>query len=288
MSTTKGIVLAGGSGTRLYPLTASFSKQLQPVYDKPMIYYPLSTLMMAGIQEILIISTPTDTPTFRNLLGDGSRLGISLSYAVQPEPKGIAQAFTIGKEFIGNSSVCLILGDNLFYGKLDFLRAALANTTEATIFGYHVHDPERYGVVEIDSDGSIRSIEEKPATPRSNLAIPGIYVFPNDVAALSENLQPSSRGEIEITEVHNAYLREKRLQVVEIGRGIAWLDTGTPESLLDASTFIHAIEKRQGMKIGCLEEVALRKGFISLEQYKTVVAALPSSEYRAYCEKLLG
>ena len=285
--TTKGIILAGGSGTRLHPLTAAFSKQLQPVYDKPMIYYPLSTLMMAGIREVLIISTPQDTPIFERLLGDGSRFGISLSYAVQDQPRGIADAFRVGQAFIGTSPVCLILGDNVFYGKLDFLRNALMSNSGATIFGYPVTDPQRYGVVELDAAGSIVSIEEKPAEPRSNLAIPGLYVYSNDVVEIAASLTPGRRGELEITDVHREYMQRNKLHVQPLGRGIAWLDTGTPESLLDASTFIHAIEKRQGLKIGCLEEVALHQGFLSQDAFRECVRNLPHSDYRSYCESLV-
>ena len=285
--TTKGIILAGGSGTRLHPLTAAFSKQLQPVYDKPMIYYPLSTLMMAGIREVLIISTPQDTPIFERLLGDGSRFGISLSYAVQDQPRGIADAFRVGQAFIGTSPVCLILGDNVFYGKLDFLRNALTSNSGATIFGYPVTDPQRYGVVELDAAGRIVSIEEKPAEPRSNLAIPGLYVYSNDVVEIAASLTPGRRGELEITDVHREYMQRNNLHVQPLGRGIAWLDTGTPESLLDASTFIHAIEKRQGLKIGCLEEVALHQGFLSQDAFRECVRNLPHSDYRSYCESLV-
>lgn len=287
-STPVGIILAGGSGSRLYPMTAAFSKQLQPVYDKPMIYYPLSTLLMAGIREVLIISTPHDMPTFQRLLGDGSQWGISLSYAVQPEPKGIAQAFLVGEQFINGRPVCLILGDNLFYGKLDFLRAALTGPlSHATVFGYQVQDPERYGVVEMAADGSVISIEEKPLSPRSSMAIPGLYVYPPDVVEIARNLQPSDRGELEITDVHKVYLAQQRLSVIPIGRGIAWLDTGTPESLLEASTFIHAIEKRQGLKIACLEEVAWRMGFLSRDEFQRAVASLPNGDYRRYAASLL-
>ncbi|MBK6420131.1 MAG: glucose-1-phosphate thymidylyltransferase RfbA [Ignavibacteria bacterium] len=284
---TRGIILAGGSGTRLYPLTSAFSKQLQPVYDKPMIFYPLSTLMMAGIRDVLIISTPTDTPVFERLLGDGSRYGISITYAVQDQPRGIADAFRVGKEFVGGSPVCLILGDNIFYGKLDFLRKAIAANTGATIFGYRVSDPERYGVVEIGSVGQILSIEEKPMKPRSDLAIPGLYVYDSTVTDIAMSLTPGPRGELEITDVHRVYHEQNRLNVQQLGRGIAWLDTGTPESLLDASTFIHAIEKRQGLKIGCLEEVALHQGFLSPDEYRASVSLLPASSYRSYCESLL-
>jgi len=286
--TTKGIILAGGSGTRLHPMTAAFSKQLQPVYDKPMIYYPLSTLMMAGIRDVLIISTPLDTPVFEQVLGDGSRFGISLRYAVQDAPRGIAEAFLIGEDFIGSDNISLILGDNVFYGKMDFYRNALANNDGATVFGYPVNDPERYGVVEMDADGRVLSIEEKPAQPRSNLAIPGLYVYDSSVCSIAKGLTPSARGELEITGIHQAYLDAGRLKVEPIGRGIAWLDTGTPESLLDASTFIHAIEKRQGLKIGCLEEVALMQGFLSPEAFAQTVAQLPRSPYRQYCERLIA
>ena len=284
---TKGIILAGGSGTRLHPLTAAFSKQLQPVYDKPMIYYPLSTLMMAGIGDVLIISTPQDTPIFERLLGDGSRFGISLTYAVQDQPRGIADAFRVGQAFIGTSPVCLILGDNVFYGKLDFLRNALTSNTGATIFGYPVTDPQRYGGVELDDAGKIVSIEEKPAVPRSNLAIPGLYVYSNDVVEIAASLTPGRRGELEITDVHREFMQRNKLHVQPLGRGIAWLDTGTPESLLDASTFIHAIEKRQGLKIGCLEEVALHQGFLSQDAFRECVRNLPHSDYRSYCESLV-
>ncbi len=284
---SRGIVLAGGSGTRLYPLTSAFSKQLQPVYDKPMIYYPLSTLMMAGIRDILIISTPMDTPVFERMLGDGSRFGISISYAVQDQPRGIADAFRVGRAFVGTSPVTLILGDNIFYGKLDFLRTAIASNSGATIFGYPVHDPERYGVVEVDAEGKVLSIEEKPTNPRSNLAIPGLYVYDNSVVDIAASLTPGPRGELEITDVHRVYHERSALNVVHLGRGIAWLDTGTPESLLDASTFIHAIEKRQGLKIGCLEEVALHRGFLTPEAYRESVARIPASPYRTYCESLL-
>ena len=283
---TRGIILAGGSGTRLYPLTAAFSKQLQPVYDKPMIFYPLSTLMMAGIRDVLIISTPTDTPVFKKLLGDGQRYGITISYAVQDEPRGIADAFRVAKDFIGGSPVCLILGDNIFYGKLNFLRDAIKANTGATIFGYQVQDPQRYGVVEIDAQGNVVSIEEKPTSPRSSLAIPGLYIYNSEVVEIAASLAPGARGELEITDVHRVYHKLRTLEVQMLGRGIAWLDTGTPESLLDASTFIHAIEKRQGLKIGCLEEVALHQGFLTSDEYRASVALLPSSSYKNYCESL--
>ena len=249
MKPTKGIVLAGGSGSRLYPLSTICSKQLQPIYDKPLIYYPLATLMLGGIRDILLITTPHDMPLFQKLLGDGSQWGISLKYAIQTAPRGLAEAFIIGEEFINNNQVCLILGDNVFYGKLDFLRNALEKNIGGTIFGYQVTDPERYGVVEFGENGEVLSIEEKPKLPKSQYAIPGLYVFSSDVVNIAKNVQPSPRGELEITDIHNAYLQQNTLQVEIMGRGIAWLDTGTPESLLEAGTFIHAIEKRQGMKI---------------------------------------
>ncbi len=284
---TKGIILAGGSGTRLYPMTAVFSKQLQPVYDKPMIYYPLATLMLAGIREILIISTPVDTPNIERLLGDGRKWGISIQYIVQPAPKGIAEAFTYGAEFIGDGQVCLILGDNLFYGKLDFLRRALDNNKGGTIFAYSVTDPERYGVVELGENDKILSIEEKPKNPKSHYAIPGLYVFSNEVIEIARNLKPGPRGELEITDVQSKYLENSNLRVERMGRGIAWLDTGTPESLLEASQFIHAIEKRQGMKIACVEEIALHEGYITKDEYMAVVDQLPKSSYKEYCLRVL-
>lgn len=284
---TKGIVLAGGSGTRLYPMTSVFSKQLQPIYDKPMIYYPLATLMLAGIRDILIISTPSDTPNIERLLGDGARWGISIQYRVQQEPRGIAEAFLVGADFINGDQVCLILGDNLFYGKLDFLRAAIESNKGATIFAYRVTDPERYGVVELDENDTILSIEEKPRSPKSNLAIPGLYVFSGDVVSVAQGLTPSSRGELEITDVQNTYWRNNALSVQRMGRGIAWLDTGTPESLLEASQFIHAIEKRQGMKIACLEEIAVHEGYVSVEDGLKALEKLPRGPYRLYCENAI-
>ncbi len=280
---TKGIILAGGSGTRLYPVTSIFSKQLQCVYDKPMIYYPLSTLMLAGIRDILIISTPQDTPNFEKLLGDGSRWGLSLHYKVQERPAGIAESFIYGEEFIGHDQVCLILGDNIFYGKLDFLRHAIANNNGGTIFAYRVHDPRAYGVVEFGGDMSVISIEEKPELPKSNYAIPGIYVFTPDVVEIARRIEPSARGELEITAVQNEYLSCGRLRAELMGRGIAWLDTGTPESMMEAGMFIHAIEKRQGRKIACLEEIALNQRFIDREKYFEVVSSLPNCSYRDYC-----
>lgn len=284
--TTKGIILAGGSGSRLYPLTSICSKQLQPVYDKPLIYYPLATLMLAGIKDILIISTPNDTPLFEKLLGDGSQWGITLRYEVQSAPRGLAEAFIVGENFIAGNQVCLILGDNVFYGKLDFLRRAITYNVGGTIFGYRVNDPERYGVVEFGKNGDVLSIEEKPQNPKSHFAIPGLYVFSNDVVEIAKNVKPSPRGELEITDIHNAYLHRKELKVEIMGRGIAWLDTGTPESLLEASTFIHAIEKRQGMKIACLEEIAFIMKYITEEELYNHIQKLPKSSYREYCEKI--
>lgn len=284
----KGIILAGGSGTRLWPLTSLFSKQLQPVYDKPMIYYPLATLMLAGIRQILIISTPADTPNFRKLLGDGKALGIEIDYAVQDAPRGIADAFRIGADFIGSSHVCLILGDNLFYGKLDFLRRAIARCGVATIFGYNVTDPERYGVVEFDRDKKVLSIEEKPSHPKSSFAVPGLYVFPPEVVQIAAELQPSPRGELEITDVNNIFLQRGALHVELMGRGVAWLDTGTPKSLIEAGMFIYTVEERQGYKIACLEEIALSQGFIDRAGYDAVVASLPNSPYKEYCLRIVN
>ena len=279
---TKGIILAGGAGSRLYPLTLVASKQLQPIYDKPMIYYPLSTLMMAGINDILIISTPHDTPRFQALLGDGSRWGISLSYKVQPEPKGIAQAFLVGEEFIGDQGVCLILGDNIFYGKMELDRIVAGFTGGARIFGYYVNDPERYGVVEFDDSGRVIGIEEKPATPKTNYAVPGLYLYDNQVVDIAKKMKPSARGELEITDVNLEYLRRGQLSVEKLGRGIAWLDTGTHQSLLEASHFIGTLEARQGLKIACLEEIALRMGFIDCRKMAEVIEATPKSSYREY------
>jgi glucose-1-phosphate thymidylyltransferase len=283
----KGIVLAGGAGSRLYPLSKVVSKQLQPVYDKPMIYYPLSTLMMAGIDDILIISTPEDTPRFEDLLGDGSQWGIRLTYIVQPEPNGIAQAFLIGQEFLDNQPMCLILGDNLFYGKMGLNEIMSSFSGGARVFGYPVQDPERYGVVEFDTDGRVLSIEEKPTEPRSRYAIPGLYLFDGDVAAVAKRQKPSARGELEITSVIQDYLDRDTLHVERLGRGIAWLDTGTHQSLLEASQFIGALETRQGLKIACLEEVAYHQGFINRDQLTAVVAGLPRSSYTEYLEQIL-
>jgi glucose-1-phosphate thymidylyltransferase len=282
----KGIVLAGGAGSRLYPLTLVASKQLQPVYDKPMIYYPLATLMGAGIQNILIISTPQDTPRFEALLGDGNRWGIRLSYQVQPEPKGIAQAFLIGERFIDGDPVCLILGDNIFYGKMDLHKLMRDFTEGATIFGYYVNDPERYGVVEFDREGKAISIEEKPARPKSNYAVPGLYLYDRTITEITKGIKPSARGELEITDVNVEYLRRGKLHVVPLGRGIAWLDTGTHTSLLEASHFIGTLEARQGLKIACLEEIAYRMGFVDERKMRQVIDDTPKSSYRDYLERI--
>ena len=284
----KGIILAGGSGTRLYPCTVSTSKQLLPVYDKPMIYYPLSTMMLAGIKDILIISTPEDTPKFETILGDGKRLGMRFSYKVQETPGGIAQAFLVGESFIGNDKVCLILGDNIFYGHglPEVLRRAGGLTKGALVFGYWVNDPERYGVVEFDDDGAALSIEEKPPAPKSNYAVPGIYFYDSQVVKISKNLQPSARGELEITGVNAVYLKNKQLSVELLGRGIAWLDTGTPDSLLEAASFVATIERRQGLKIACIEEVAYRMGYIDGKKLQDLIEDLPKSTYKDYLETL--
>ncbi len=284
---TKGIVLAGGAGTRLYPLTLVASKQLQPVYDKPMIYYPISTLMRAGVNQILIISTPQDTPRFRDLLGDGSRFGVTFTYAVQPEPKGIAQAFLVGESFIGDDSISLILGDNIFYGKMELPRIFSEFNSGAKIFGYPVTDPERYGVVEFDREGKAIGIEEKPAKPKSNHAVPGLYLYDNKVVEITRQMKPSARGELEITDVNVEYLRRGELMVEKLERGIAWLDTGTHMSLLEASHFIGTLEARQGLKIACLEEVAYRKGFIDKAQMRQLIQETPNSSYRDYLEMIL-
>ena len=280
----KAIILAGGAGTRLYPLTRIACKQLLPVYDKPMIYYPLATLMLGGIRDVLFISTPKDLPKFRDLLGDGARLGMRFAYEEQPRPNGIAQAFVVGEKFIGDSSVCLILGDNIFYGKLDFFREALCMEKGACVFGYQVRDPERYGVVEFDSTGKVLSLEEKPAKPKSPFAVPGLYVYDNEVVQISRDLKPSARGEYEITDVNLEYLRRGQLHVKVLGRGMAWLDTGTQGSLLDASNYIAAIENRQGLKVACLEEIAFNQGFIDRAGLQANIDALPKSDYRAYLE----
>ena len=283
----KGIILAGGSGTRLHPLTLAISKQLMPIYDKPMIYYPLSVLMGAGIREILIISTPHDLPHFKNLLGNGERLGCRFVYAEQSEPNGLAQAFVIGESFIGNDNVALILGDNVFYGTgfHELLQENL-NPEGGVVYAYHVSDPERYGVVDFDEDMNVLSIEEKPKVPKSNFAVPGLYFYDNDVVEIAKNLKPSSRGEYEITDVNSEYLKRKRLKVSLLSRGIAWLDTGTFPSLMQAGQFVQVIEERQGLKIGCIEEVAFRNGYISKEQLRSIALPLVKSGYGSYLMKM--
>ena len=282
----KGIILAGGSGTRLYPITKGVSKQLLPVYDKPMIYYPLSVLMLAGIQEILIISTPEDLPNFEKLLGDGSEIGLQLSYKEQPSPDGLAQAFIIGEEFIGNDDVCLVLGDNIFYGYgfSGMLQNAIKNVSEgkSTVFGYYVNDPERYGVAEFDTKGNVISIEEKPTKPKSNFALVGLYFYTNDVVQIAKNIKPSHRGELEITSVNQEYLRQKKLKVELLGRGFAWLDTGTHDSLMEAGNFIETIEKRQGLKVACLEEIAFGMKYIDAKQVKKLAEPLKKNGYGQY------
>lgn len=286
----KGIILAGGSGTRLYPITKGISKQLLPIYDKPMIYYPLSVLMLAGIREILIISTPEDLPNFKKLLGDGKDLGVNFSFEEQGSPDGLAQAFIIGEEFIGNDDVCLILGDNIFYGQgfTGMLKKAVENSKNkrATVFGYYVNDPHRYGVVDFNSMGEVKSIEEKPKKPKSNYAVTGIYFYPNSVIEIAKSITPSDRGELEITSVNQVYLAKERLEVELMGRGFAWLDTGTHESFLDASNFVHTIEKRQGLKIACIEEIAFDKKYISREQLRELANPLRKNEYGKYLLKI--
>ena len=283
----KGIVLAGGSGTRLYPITKGISKQLIPIFDKPMIYYPVSVLMLAGIREILIISTPHDLPGFKRLLGDGSDIGVKFEYAEQPSPDGLAQAFIIGEKFIGNDSVCLVLGDNIFYGSgfSSLLRQSVENAEKhnlATVFGYYVNDPERYGVAEFDSQGNCLSIEEKPENPKSNYAVVGLYFYPNSVVKIAKNIKPSARGELEITTVNQVYLEREKLKVLPLQRGFAWLDTGTHDSLSEASTFIEVIEKRQGLKVACLEEIAYKRGWISIEQVHELAKPMIKNGYGQY------
>lgn len=289
-ATTRGILLSGGAGTRLHPVTISLSKQLMPVYDKPMVYYPLTTLMLAGIREILVITTPRDEPAYRVLLGDGSQWGVSLEYAVQDAPRGIAEAFLIGRDFIGNNPVSLVLGDNIFYaqGLSEKLQQIGTRSSGATVFGYWVKDPERYGVVSFDGDGKVTAIEEKPATPKSHYAVTGLYFYDNDVVEITENLAPSERGELEITDVNRAYLERGDLRVELLGRGTAWLDTGTHDSLLDAANFVHAIEERQGLKIACPEEIAYRLGLIGPEQLEKLAASYKNTSYGRYLVEILA
>jgi glucose-1-phosphate thymidylyltransferase len=289
MRMRKGIILAGGTGSRLHPSTLVVSKQLQPVYDKPMIYYPLTTLMLAGITDILIISTPRDVPRFKDLLGDGSKWGISLQYAVQPEPRGLADAFIVGANFVGNDPCCLILGDNIYFGHdlTKLLGNAMAQSDGATVFAYYVQDPERYGVVEFDRDGVALDIEEKPANPKSNFAVTGLYFYDSDVVDIAKSIKPSKRGELEITDVNKAYLKRGTLKVEKMGRGYAWLDTGTHAAMLDAANFVRTVESRQSLKIACPEEIALRKGMISVEQFEKLASEFGESSYKAYLQTVL-
>ena len=284
---TKGIILAGGSGSRLYPITKVYSKQLALIYDKPLIYYPLSILMLGGIKDVLIVSNEDTIPMYKQLFNNGSGIGMNIQYAVQAAPNGIAEAFIIGENFIGDDNVCLVLGDNIFYGDLTFFYEGIQKNIGATIFGYQVNDPERYGIVEFDKEGNALSIEEKPKNPKSSYAVPGLYIFNNEVINISKNLKPSARGELEITDVNKEYLNRKQLRVEKIGRGIAWLDTGTPEALLQASNFFGVIEDRQGLKVACLEEIAYHKGFITKNQFVELVNSIPKSLYRNYLEKIL-
>jgi len=284
----KGIILAGGSGSRLYPITKVYSKQLALIYDKPLIYYPLSILMLGGIRDVLIISNAETIPLYQKLFGDGSNIGMNFEYVIQPEPKGIAQAFILGEKFIGSDMACLVLGDNIFYGNLDFFYRALEIRKGATIFGYQVNDPERYGIVEFDQTGKVLSIEEKPSKPKSHYAVPGLYMYDNRVIEISKNLKPSARGELEITDVNKAYLEMNELYVEKIGRGVAWLDTGTPEALLAASNFFGVIEDRQGLKVACIEEIAYLRGFIDKKQFTKLIGEIPKSLYREYLEKVLA
>lgn len=289
----KGIVLAGGSGTRLYPITKGVSKQLLPVYDKPMVYYPLSVLMRAGIRDILLISTPEDLPSFKRLLGSGADFGVRLEYAEQPSPDGLAQAFIIGADFVGDDDVCMVLGDNIFHGsgfseQLAEARRIVELERKACVFGYRVEDPERYGVAEFDADGNCISIEEKPQHPKSNYAVTGLYFYPNDVVGIARNVKPSARGELEITSVNSEFLSQERLKVLKLGRGFAWLDTGTHESLAEASIYVEVLEKRQGQKIACLEEIAFRKGWISADELRKIAYPMRNNSYGRYLEKLAG
>ncbi len=283
----KGIILAGGAGSRLYPVSKIYSKQLTLIYDKPLIYYPLSILMLSDIREILIISNEETIPQYQKLFNDGSDYGMKIEYALQTAPNGIAESFIIGEKFIGSDGATLILGDNIFYGNLDFVYNAIQKNDGATIFGYRVNDPERYGIVEFDEKGKAISIEEKPAKPKSNFAVPGLYVYDNEVVSISKNIKPSARGELEITDVNNVYLKKEKLSVEKIGRGVAWLDTGTPESLLQASNFFGVIEDRQGLKVACIEEIAYNKGFIDKIKFKDILSKIPKSLYKDYLERIL-